>query len=96
MLTQGDRRLRGVDRVSRPFGRAGAAAGATLDALGELAGGMTVASVERLTAGPVQVLRVALHGGGGEWEGSCSMTGRTEVEAAARAVLDALNPMWGT
>lgn len=96
VLTQGERRMQGTARAGRGISSDEAAVRATIEALGELAPSGSSASVERLTAGPVQLLQVTVRAAGTAYEGSCSMADRTVAEAAARATLDALNPSWGT
>ena len=96
VLTQGDTQLQGAASVRRGESTAEAAVKATIQALGERAPSVQSIAVERVTAGPVRIMRVTVRSGDELFEGSCSMAERTLGEAAARAALDALNPTWGT
>lgn len=86
----------GRARSGRIEGSMEAAARATLEALGDRAPHVDDVTVSELSAGDVQVVHVELVLGVGEpIEGSCSELARIPEEAVARAVLDALNPIWG-
>lgn len=88
--------LTGTARVGRGDTLAAASARATLEALGDLAPAVSGVRVAELRAGPVEVVQVELDTPDGVVDGSCSEGGRELPEAVARAVLDALNPWWGT
>lgn len=87
----------GRARSGRLDGSMEASAWATLAALGDRVPHVDAVTVSELSAGDVQVVHVELALGEGEpIEGSCSELARIPEEAVARAVLDALNPGWGT
>lgn len=87
--------LVGTARVARGETLADASAQATLAALGSLAPSVTEVRVAELHAGSLGVVHIELVTADEVLEGSCSELHRDLPEAVARAVLDALNPIWG-
>lgn len=96
LLDHDGTRLAGTARVVPGGTLAEASAHATLVALGSLAPPVTGVRVDELHAGAVGVVHLELTTPDGVLDGSCSEIHRDVPEAVARAVLDALNPWWGS